>query len=218
MPISGGYKGTKSPFNKTFLPCTFSKHVGDLVICFGGCLECSWSKAKERQSTGKGGEPKRTQINLKREVSLTSLPASGKIFDYLTVFPLQLLSHTCSLLFLFVNYPPLDSAPKCPNRRGLDLKWTSLVILAGLQQPSHSLDVKMFQSHSRKLKTSQVLSEAASLGHPMLNSSVSSTSCIPDPPSLPHSSPLAHITVKSANDILINLVYCLVSPTRIDTP
>lgn len=56
LPISGGYKGTKSPFNKKFLPCTFSKHVGVLVICFGGCLECSWSKPKELQRRGSKGE------------------------------------------------------------------------------------------------------------------------------------------------------------------
>lgn len=178
LPISGGYKGTKSPFNKKFLPCTFSKHVGVLVICFGGCLECSWSKPKELQRRGSKGE-----ANQLKTRDVPDLPPRFREILWLSLLTSpQLLSHTHSCFFLFVDYPPITSAPTCPQRRGPDPKWTSLVVLAGVQQPSHSPNVKMSQGHSRKLKTWQILHEAVSPGHPISNFSIPSTSSILDPP------------------------------------
>lgn len=84
-------------------------------------------------------------------MSLTSLLASEEFSHYLSGFLLSSCSPHCSCLFLLVSYlPPVTSAPECPRRRGSEPKWTSLVILTRIQQPSHSPDVRISQAHGKE--------------------------------------------------------------------
>lgn len=107
MPVSGGCEGTNSPFNKQFLPRPLSKHIGTLVICFGGCFKCSWSEAKGWQSRGRqrrGSQREQISSVKTRDVPDTA-PASGTFSHYLSRFLPSSLSATLQLSFLICSFP-----------------------------------------------------------------------------------------------------------------
>lgn len=112
----------------------------------------------DRAEGGRGGGANGSKsAQLRRETCLTPLRLQGHSLTISHDFSPPAYQPPCSCLSLFVHFPPITSAPKSPERRGPDPKWTSLVVLTRVQPPTHSPGVRMSQGPSKRYAKETIL-------------------------------------------------------------